>query len=1222
VKPPNTNYPYAQKRAHLDDGGRLHSWRLIGSVAQRNSRGWQVLLATALVLFMAGLAAAQGNPVRPRITDRIDETRLIVLQGNTHPLARPQFDQGAAPPNLPMDRMLLILQRSPEQEAALQDLLEQQQTSLSPNHHKWLTPDQFGQQFGPADQDIQVVTSWLTSQGFQGIQVSKGRNVIEFSGTAAQVETALHTAIHKYVVNGENHWANVNDPQIPAALAPVVSGVLSLHNFRKKPLFVRSSQRASATLTPGGRPQITFKDGSHGLAPADFDKIYNIDPTTMTGAGATIAIVASTNINVPDVTTFRTIFGLPTKDSFGILIPQIVVTGPDPGDIGGGAEQEAVLDATWSGAVAPNATVKLVVSADTNSEDGIDLSEVYIIDNNLADILTESVSVCESPQNVSAKGAFYGGMAEQAAAQGITYLVASGDGGPDGCDDPSTVPSPLAAAAVNLIASTPFNVAVGGTQFNDTANPSTYWNSSNGTNSESAISYIPENAWNESCTGTNCGGLGTGLWSSGGGQSTLFLKPPWQTGVTGIPTANWRFLPDVSLTAAGHDGYVLCLTSDGSCQGSNPTFDIFGGTSASAQAFGGIIALVVQKTGSRQGQANFVLYNLAAKEAVAPTLASCNGSNALPSSPPSSTCVFNDTTAGNTNLTGEAGFTAGTGYDEATGLGSVNVTNLVNQWSTAIVTGSTTKLSLNNGAAVNITHGQSVPVSIMVAAASATPPVTAIPSGDVSLIAQIPSTGPGLGADGFTLTNTGSIPAGSTAILLPGSSTPYNVYAHYEGDATFLASNSPTVSVTVNPEASLTSVNIFASGIPVTSVAYGSPYVLAVNVGAVPPTAQCAPNGVGGPACPTGTVTVNDAGTTIGTGAYTLNSEGYVEVKPIQLSAGTHALSAAYTGDNSFFGSTSSSDTVTVVPALTTTSVTANPMSGPSGGSVTLTATVATQSNATASAAQEPTGMVQFYLSGAAFGPQVPVTGGIDPITLFAQATASMTTITLPTGLDQITAQYLGDTNYAASAQSLSVTVNVGTAGINLSSCNTATISIGMPGQSGTCLITVTGANSFAGSVTLACTVTASPAGATDLPTCSFGAPASANFTAPNITLSATAPTGNATMTVASKAYHAAVFRPSNHPFGREWPLAAAGVSLIYFFFLLGVPRRRRWRFAPLAVLLVVVVAAIAGCGGGYGISISGGSDPGTTVGAYTVTVTATPAGGTAQTTAITVNVQ
>src|SRR5712691_1153457 len=275
---------------YRDSSGRSNSWALIKVFARRNGRRLHALLAGALLLLVPGLAAAQGNFVRPRITDRVDNSRLIVLQGNTHPLARPQFDQGAAPPNLSMDRMLLVLKRSPEQETALQDLLEQQQDKSSPNYHKWLTPDQFAQQFGPADQDIQVVTSWLTSQGFQSIQVSKGRTVIEFSGTAAQVESGLHTAIHKYVVNAEDHWANVNDPQIPAALAPVVSGVVSLHNFRKKPLFVRSGRRATATVTPGSKPQVNLTGGLHGLAPADFDVIYNVG-STMTGAGTTIAVI-------------------------------------------------------------------------------------------------------------------------------------------------------------------------------------------------------------------------------------------------------------------------------------------------------------------------------------------------------------------------------------------------------------------------------------------------------------------------------------------------------------------------------------------------------------------------------------------------------------------------------------------------------------------------------------------------------------------------------------------------------------------------------------------------------------------------------------------------------------------------------------------------------------------------------------------------------------------
>jgi hypothetical protein len=538
-----------------------------------------------------------------------------------------------------------------------------------------------------------------------------------------------------------------------------------------------------------------------------------------------------------------------------------------------------------------------------------------------------------------------------------------------------------------------------------------------------------------------------------------------------------------------------------------------------------------------------------------------------------------------------------------------------------------TTLSLNNGAAVNITHGQSVPVSIAVAATPATPPVTAIPTGDVSLIAQIPSTGPGQGADGFTLTNTGSIPAGSTTILLPGSTTPYNIFAHYEGDKTFLASDSAPVSVIVNPEASLTSVNILVLPSPpgafATSVVYGSPYILVVNVVEASTGTPCNPNGVGGPSCPTGTVTVKDGAALLDAGTFTLNSFGYFEDQPIQLSAGTHSISAAYAGDNSFsLSSTTIPDVVTVTQASTSTSVTASPTSVSVGGSVTLNATVATTSNATASAAQEPNGMVQFYSNGVALGSPVAVTGGVNSTTLFAQATASMSTTALPNGPDQITAKYLGDSNYALSPMSAAVTVGVGIPGVNLSSgCNAATIAISLPGQSGTCLITVMGANSFAGSVTLTCAVTASPAGAVDLPTCSFGVPDS-NFTAPNtITLSATATTGNATMTAASTPYHAALFRPSNPPYGRDWPLAAAGIFLIYFCFLLRVPRRRRCGFASLAVLLVVLVAAVAGCGGG-GYGGSGGSNPGTTVGTYTVTVTATPAGSTAQTTAITVNVQ
>ncbi|MBV8550211.1 MAG: hypothetical protein JOY54_02845, partial [Acidobacteriaceae bacterium] len=544
-------------------------------------------------------------------------------------------------------------------------------------YHQWLTPQQFGEQFGAADEDIQKITSWLQSQGFQINRVSNGKTFIEFSGTAGQVQQAFHTEIHKYVVNGVAHWANAADPQIPAALTPVVAGVATLYNFEKKPQLVKSNGQFVATYSAGAKPQFT-SGGNHALSPADYATIYNINALYQNGyngRGVTIAVVGRTNINVSDISSFRSTFGLPPNP------PQVIVNGPNPGDLGGSEEAEAVLDTTWAGAIAQSATIELVVSATTNTADGADLSEMYIIDNNLGDVMTESFGSCEAAGYTAAEVAAISSLAEQAAAQGITYTVAAGDAGAEGCDDPTetTATGPI---SVNILAATPYTVAVGGTQFNENGNNSAYWSSTNGTNGESALSYIPEDVWNESCTLAQCGSANAGLWASGGGASMFFTKPPWQTGVPGIPSDGKRDVPDVALTAAGHDAYLLCL--DGSCTPDSTgriTFDGYSGTSAATPSFAGIMALVAQYTGSRQGQANYTLYSLAAKE----NLANCNASSTA--ALPGSTCVFNDVTVGNNAVPGEAGYgtssaayQAGAGYDLATGLGSVNVTNLVYGW--------------------------------------------------------------------------------------------------------------------------------------------------------------------------------------------------------------------------------------------------------------------------------------------------------------------------------------------------------------------------------------------------------------------------------------------------------------------------------------------------------------------------------------------------------------
>jgi Pro-kumamolisin, activation domain len=340
--------------------------------ALRNKIG--IAVAFALLGFVTSGGAQTVPTVGRRINAPVDDTIRTTLAGNTHPLARPEFDQGAAPPELPMSRMLLVLKRSAEQETALQQLMDQQHDKSSPNYHRWLTPDQLGQQFGPADQDIQAVTSWLQSHGFQVARVGWGRTAIEFSGTAAQVRDAFRTEIHSYLVGGAQHWANTTDPQIPAALTPVVSGIASLNNFPVRPLlhvagaFSKSvgtgkvaalGSRVSANGVPlaSAGPQFTFTDSTcqpecYALGPSDFATIYNVLPLwnsnpAIDGTGQSIAIVGESNINLQDVRDFRSMFGLPPND------PQVIVDGPDPGLTQNDVETEALLDVEWSARLPP-----------------------------------------------------------------------------------------------------------------------------------------------------------------------------------------------------------------------------------------------------------------------------------------------------------------------------------------------------------------------------------------------------------------------------------------------------------------------------------------------------------------------------------------------------------------------------------------------------------------------------------------------------------------------------------------------------------------------------------------------------------------------------------------------------------------------------------------------------------------------------------------------------
>ena len=597
-------------------------------------------LGLTLLFVLTANAATSAFARPPRL---VDDNDTISLRGNVHRLARPEFDRGETERSWPMERMILSLRRSPDNQAALEKTLVEQHDPRSVNYHRWLTPEEFGRQFGPRQEEVAAVTGWLNSHGFTVDEVAKGGGAIVFSGSVDKVERAFHTSIHDYAVDGHLRHANARDPSIPRGLSDLVGGVVSLHSFPRKTM--NSGVRGVAQGDV--QPDYTTRSGTHFLSPGDFAKIYNLTSlysAGIDGTGQSIAIVGRTHPSSSNWATFRTTMGLPSKSV------QVILNGADPGDLGAGEDGEADLDVEWAGAVARNATINFVVSKSTSATDGIDLSAQYIVTNNLSPVMSTSFGSCESDMG-AAENSFYNNLWQQATAQGIPALVSSGDSGAAGCNGGSDTVGTV--SGVNGLASTPYNVAVGGTQFNDGAGG--YWNASNGAGDTSAIGYIPETAWNES---GNVSG-GSGLWATGGGVSLTYARPSWQT-APGVPAGNKRSVPDVSLSAASHDGYLV------QTQGS---LSSVGGTSASSPSFAGLMALVVQQTGQRQGNANVRFYQLGTaqfSEGGAP--------------------VYHDVTAGNNSVPGVAGYSSTAGYDLATGLGSVDANVLVGNWSQSTAT--------------------------------------------------------------------------------------------------------------------------------------------------------------------------------------------------------------------------------------------------------------------------------------------------------------------------------------------------------------------------------------------------------------------------------------------------------------------------------------------------------------------------------------------------------
>jgi subtilase family serine protease len=1099
-----------------------------------------LLAIIGVVLFSATLIA-QSPQNTPRITTRIDENALVTLPGNTHPFARAEYDRGPVDPGLRMGDLHLVLRRSPSQQKAFDDFVAGQYDSSSPNFHHWLTPDEIGTSFGPSLADIETISAWLRSHGFSIDEVSRDRMSIRFSGTASQVESAFHAPIHNLAVKNQPHIANMSDPQIPAALAPVVFGVKALHNFFPHPLSrigsevrqnpdtgkwerITPSDNAGAgsavTGTPGKgiRPQfgITIGTGSDAfqvedVAPYDWATIYNVLPlwnasTPIDGTGQKIAVAGTSNINLSDVATFRSKFGLPAK------VPQVVITnGTDPGTCGTTAlascnkdQVENTLDVEWTGAVAKNAQIILITSgAPTTSTDPLTLSAQYIIDHSVAPVMSVSYGLCELGLGTAGNTA-WANMWRTAAAAGISVFVSTGDSGSPACDQGGDANgTPYVAEfglSVSGIASTPDNTAVGGTDLNWGSTAAPYWNSSNNaTNGSSAKGYMPEVPWNDSCTSPqiwpalqnlateiknaglgsptnptdadtscnfvadwypvviNAGGpdisflldtVGAGGGISGcttydGGDPTActggYAQPAWQTGVVGIPSGGKRAIPDVSFFASNGflgSAYLICVTSAGSTC-TYPTtsanglasFLEIGGTSASTPAMAGVMALINQKLGSPQGNAAPEMYKLASKQ----TYANCN-SNSVTNS---SSCYFNDTTSGtiampcDNGLTSSSnavgvltGYAATAAYDAATGLGSMNVANVVNAWTAFVGTGTST-----------------VTVSPNPTTIARTSPLTV----------------------GVTIKGSASLGNPSGTVKLSGGG-----YTSADQDVAVSGTDSATASFSI-PAKSLT------IGSDTLTVTYSGDDVYAGKTG-------------------TATVTVNGL-----------------------------------------------TPTVTVVPSLSTlnssTALDVTATVAGTGGTPTGTATISGGGYNSGAQPLDSTGKFVFHIPAFSF-----TSGGVVTLTL----------------------SYSGDVDYSSASKTATVNITVST--FTLQATDVTMAAGATTGNAST--VTVTPSASYTGTVTLTAAVTAAPAGAVSAPTLTGSSVAITN--APN--------TG--TVSVATIAASA---RGVTHA-GLVWFHAAGGTALAAFLcFFLPFGSRRGRRILSGMLIIVAATFTVAGCGGGGG---------------------------------------
>jgi hypothetical protein len=1079
------------------------------------------------------------------------------LKGQTRRMGSAAVDLGQVSSSMSSGRMVLWLRRSAEQKAQLGQYLSQVQNPASANYRHWMTPAGYGAAYGISDHDLAAVKQWLQSNGLEVEKVSAGRNAILFSGTAGSLASAFHTTIHSYMVGQQKHFANATDPEVPTALAPVIAGISPMNDFRPQPLHVLGKAARYDAASHHVQPAMTGGDSSNGyslyVTPADASIIYdtpnkNYNPAatqTLDGTGVTIGIVGYSALAMADVQNYRTAF-LPAGAASN-LPKQILDGGTDPGVIAGSVASEGLLDVEIAGGLAPGAQINYYYAASTDLSDGLILASLRALEENKVNILSVSYGQCEADLGTNGNLA-WSELWQQAAAQGISVTVSTGDSGSATCDGSSQVEASH-GLAVNGLASTPYNIAVGGTDFYGLINNFSSYVDTTGPGNypyyATALGYIPETPWNDSSiavgknfsenlptsgqTGdTNIIGGGGGLSSEvecqgytksdGSCSQSLsgYTQPPYQTGFQQVKLV--RSIPDVSLLSAnGFLGaaWVYCSDSTVDQQGGvysdcqtdsngqlidGVQIGLIGGTSAAAPAFAGMLAMISQSQGgARLGQANTVLYNLAQDYGKYQR-------------------AFHDVTIGNNSVYCASdtlncdtnnfleGYNATPSYDMATGLGSVDLSQLISLWTatnfastTNVLTAGTSSDSLSS-APISVAHGTPLNFSTTVTPGDAT--------GQFSIVATGTATDASFNDFG---TLDGSAVGNLTTSDLPGGT--YTVYAYYAGDTSHTGSQSSNgISMTISPESSTTTLS-FGAYDPVTyALSEGAstvPYGYNTFINAQPfgnnSTADWSGNLLAD-GIATGSVTFTSSDGKTQSAA--INSVGLAQLSASSFLPGTYTYQASYSGDASFAPSTSTTQTLTITKASTSFQLQSSAAAVNPVGQVALTAILQTDS-----IALFPTGSVSAGTNGHTYPPTSGAQGYSNGADAY-QFTFSIPASDLVAGSNQINVNYGGDTNYEPANASLSVTLIGETGSFTLSGPDQPLVV--QASQESSTTISVAPLNGFTGQVNMTCTVSAAPSGHT--PTCQ-GATAIvySSYGASSVVSVATyadTPAGNYTITV------------------------------------------------------------------------------------------------------------